>query len=190
MEHKLNSILADGETLLWSGAPEQFNMMSPTYKGKMIRKILLVAVGIIGLSAWYISAAMANGVAVRPIAIVICALPFLYSLYNDFRDAKKLQSVTLYAMTDRRMITVIDKTVSFIPYEKIGCWKMEADGDGIVSLICGDDAMKAKATTRRAAAVCGAHTNIDTDLCESYVMYGITHDAGEISKIAAKHIAA
>ena len=67
---------------------------------------------------------------------------------------------------------------------------MEADGDGIVSLICGDDAMKAKATTRRAAAVCGAHTNIDTDLCESYVMYGITHDAGEISKIAAKHIAA
>ena len=188
MEQKLNGILAEDETLLWSGAPEQFDMMSPAYKGKMIRKILLVIVGILGLSAWYISAAIANGVAVRPIAIVICALPFLYSIYNDFRDVKKLKNDTLYAMTDRRMITVIDKTVSFIPYEKIGCWQMESDADGIVSLICGDDALKAKATTRRAAAVCGAHTNIDTDLCESYVMYGITHDAGKISKIAGKYI--
>ena len=190
MEQKLNSLLNEGEVLLWSGAPEQFNMMSPVYKGKMVRKLLLVIVGILGLSAWYISAAVKNGVAVQPVAIIVCALPFLYSLYNDFRDVKKLKNSTLYAMTDHRMITIIDKTVSDIPYEKISCWKMEADEDGIVSLICGDDAMKAKATTRRAAAVCGAHTNIDTDLCESYVMYGITQDADKIKAVANQYMGA
>ena len=188
MEQKLNSLLDENEKLLWSGTPEQFDVMSPLYKPALMKKMLAVVAGIVLLGGWYISAAMKNGVAVQPIAIIVCALPFLYSVYNDFNDAKKLKNSTLYAMTDRRMITVIDKTVSFIPYEKIGCWKMEADSDGIVSLVCGDDAMKAKPTSRRAAAVCGAHTNIDTDLCESYVMYGITLDADKVEALMKKYV--
>ena len=35
MKQKLNGILAEDETLLWSGAPEQFDMMSPAYKGEI-----------------------------------------------------------------------------------------------------------------------------------------------------------
>ena len=188
MEQKLYGILEEGEQLLWCGAPEQFEMMNATYKTVQLRKILLTAIGIIALSAWYISAAIANGVKVQPIAILVCALPFLYSIYNDFSDVKKLRSRTLYAMTDRRMITVIDNVVSHIDYEKIDDWKLEADADGMVSLICGSDAVKAKPHTRRAAAVCGAHTNIDTALCESYVMYGITADVKNIEKIISGRI--
>lgn len=190
MEKKLANVLEADEMLLWSGSPEQFEMMGQTYKTGLVRKILLIAIGIAVLSGWYIAAAIANGVKVQVIAIVVCSLPFLYSIYNDFSDVKKLKSQTLYAMTDRRMITVIGNAVSSIPYEKITCWQMEADSDGIVSLLCGDEAVNGKPRSRRAAAVCGAHTNIDTDLCESYVMYGVTKDADTIKKIAQQHIAA
>ena len=190
MEQKLLSLLDTEEKLLWSGVPEPFEMMGAAYKSKLIRKFLLTAAGIIGLSAWYITAALKNGVAVQPIAIIICALPFLYSIYNDFSDVKKLKGKTIYAMTDRRMITVVDKAASYIEYGKVRGWKLEADDDGVMSFVCGDDALKAKAVSRRAAAVCGAHTNIDTDLCESYVMYGITQDADKIEKIAAQYMPA
>ena len=187
MEQKLQEILEEGEQLLWSGVPEQFEMMNATYKTFLVRKILLIAVGIVGLSGWYISAAIANGVKIQPVAIIVCALPFLYSIYSDFADVKKLQNKILYGMTDRRMITV-GNGVSSVPYEKVDCWKLDADADGMVSLVCGMDAVKGKAHTRRSAAVCGARTNIDTDLCESYVMYGITKDAKAVEKIISARV--
>ena len=188
MESKLNDILREDETLLWSAAPEQVEMMSGVYKPAVMKKIISVVAGIVLLGGWYIIAAMKNGVEVQLIAILVCALPFLYSIYNDFSDSKKLNKQTLYAMTDLRMITMIDKTVSSIDYAKIEGWKIDTDGDGVVSLLCGDDAIKGKESSRRAGAVCGAHVNMDTDLCESYVMYGITADADVVSEIAAKYI--
>ena len=188
MENRLESILQDGERLLWSGRPEAISTLSGIYKTAIMRKILLVAVGILVLSGWYISAALKNGVEVQPIAILVCSLPFLYSIYNDFADAKKLRSGVLYAMTDRRMITVIDKLVSAVEYEHIDGWEIAADKDGVVSLVCGVDALKAKETSRREGAVCGVRTNLDTGMCESYVMYGITDSADKVSDIAEKYM--
>ena len=188
MEHKLESILQEGEQLLWSGRPEPVGTLQGIYKTAILRKLLLIAAGIVILAGWYISAAVKNGVEVQPIAIIVCALPFLYSLYNDFADAKVLRERTLYAMTDKRMITVANDAVSGVEYAHIEDWKLEADADGVVSLVCGTDAVKAKATARREAAVCGVRTNLDTGMCESYVMYGITADGDKVAEIAAKHI--
>lgn len=190
METKLYDLLQEDEKLLWSGSPEQFETMSAVYKPALLRKIMMIVAGIVILSAWYISAALKNGVVVQPVAIFVCALPFLYSIYNDFSDAKKLRSAVVYAMTDRRMITLVDHAVSSITYEQVAGFRMDTDDDGIVSLVCGDDALKGKATSRRAAAVCGAHTNLDTNLCESYVMYGITAEADAVRTIAAAHMSA
>ena len=158
MEIKLQSILEEGEQLLWSGRPEPIGTLQGLYKSAILRKILMIAAGIVILAGWYISAAVKNGVEVQPIAIIVCALPFLYSIYNDFSDAKTLRERTLYAMTDR--------------------------------LVCGCDALKGKERSRREFAVCGARTNLDTGLCESYVMYGITEEADKIAEIAAKYIRA
>lgn len=190
MENKLNHALLEGEKVLWSAVPEQFEMMSGVYKPAIMKKILLIAAGIAILGGWYIIAAMKNGVAVQPLAIIVCALPFLYSIYNDFNDAQKLNKCILYAMTDRRMITVIDKQVSAVAYENVGGWRVETDADGVVSLVCGEDALKAKETSRREGAVCGVRTNMDTGMCESYVMYGITEDADKVAEIAGKYICA
>ena len=190
MEVKLQSILEEGEQLLWSSRPEPIGTLQGLYKSAILRKILMIAAGIVILAGWYISAAVKNGVEVQPIAIIVCALPFLYSIYNDFSDAKTLRERTLYAMTDRRMITVVDKAVSGVEYDKVEGWKVEADADGVVSLVCGCDALKGKERSRREFAVCGARTNLDTGLCESYVMYGITEEADKIAEIAAKYIRA
>ena len=188
MEVKLQSVLEEGEQLLWSGRPEPIVTLQGLYKSAILRKILMIVAGIVILAGWYISAAVKNGVEVQPIAIIVCALPFLYSIYNDFADAKVLRERTLYAMTDRRMITVVDKAVSGVEYYKVEGWKVEADADGVVSLVCGYDALKAREHCRREFAVCGARTNLDTGLCESYVMYGITEEADKVAEIAAKYI--
>ena len=185
---ELKNILQEGETLLWSGKPEPFGTLEGLYKSAILRKILLIAASIVILAGWYISAAVKNGVAVQPVAIIVCALPFLYSIYNDFMDAKALRERTLYAMTDRRMITVVGNAVSGVEYDKVEDWKVEADADGIVSLVCGVDALRAREHSRRECAVCGARTNLDTCLCESYVMYGITEQADKVAEIAAKYI--
>ena len=119
MEVKLQSVLEEGEQLLWSGRPEPIGTLQGLYKSAILRKILMIVAGIVILAGWYISAAVKNGVDVQPIAIIVCALPFLYSIYNDFADAKALRERTLYAMTDRRMITVVDKAVSGVEYDMI-----------------------------------------------------------------------
>lgn len=188
MENRLLESLQDGEQLLWSGRPQSVGTLQGIYKTAIVRKMLFIGAAIIILAGWYISAAVKNGVAVQPIAIIVCALPFLYSIYNDFADAKLLRQSVLYAMTDRRMITVINKTVSAVEYEHVGTWKVEADADGVVSLVCGEDALKRKETSRREGAVCGVRTNLDTGMCESYVMYGITENADKVAEIIAKHI--
>ena len=188
MEQRLESFLQEGEQLLWSGSPEPVATMSGIYKSAIIRKILLIAVGFVVLAGWYISAAVKNGVQVQPAAIIVCVLPFLYSIYNDFADGKVLRERTLYAMTDRRMITVVDKAVSGVEYANVDVWKVDADGDGVVSLVCGCDAVRAKETVRREGAVCGVRTNLDTGMCESYVMYSITAEADKVAEIAAKYI--
>ena len=189
MNDKLNEYLQVGEQLLWSGSPEPIGTLQGLYKSAILRKILMIAAGIVILAGWYISAAVKNGVEVQPIAIIVCALPFLYSIYNDFSDAKTLRERTLYT-ADSRMITVVDKAVSGVEYDKVEGWKVEADADGVVSLVCGCDALKGKERSRREFAVCGARTNLDTGLCESYVMYGITEEADKIAEIAAKYIRA
>ena len=187
MEIKLQSILEEGEQLLWSGRPEPVGTLQGLYKSAILRKILMIAAGIIILAGWYISAAVKNGVEVQPIAIIVCALPFLYSIYNDFADGKALRERTLYAMTDRRMITVVGETVSAVEYDKVDGWKVEADADGIMSLVCGCDALKGRERSRREFAVCGARTNLDTGLCESYVMYGLP-EADKVEKLMKKYV--
>ena len=189
METMLQNHLKEGETLLWSAKPEAFETLDATHKTPIVRKIAIIVLSIAVLSAWYISAAVANGVKVQPIAILICASPFLYSIWNDFSDAKKLKNQILYALTDQRLLTLNGKQLSALEYGKVPCYDLVTDAAGHTSLICGEDAMKAKEKTRREAAVCGVRMNIDTDLCESYAMYGITADADKVKTILDRYTA-
>lgn len=188
MEKLLREKLLEDETLLWTSVPGTFDTMDAAYKAPILRKILLTAVGIVVLAGWYISAAVANGVKVQPIAIVVCALPFLYSIWNDFSDAKKLKTQTLYALTDRRILTLNGKQLHALEYEKVTEYDFVTDAAGQVSLICGPDAIKAGVKHTREAAVCGFRMNIDTDTCESYAMYGITDHAQQVKAIMDKYI--
>ena len=190
MEETLLTKLREDETLLWSTKPESFETLDAVYKTPIIRKIIIIVACIAVLSAWYISAAIANGVAVQPVAILICSSPFLYSIWNDFSDAKKLKNDVVYGLTDRRMLTLNGKQLASLEYDKIPCYDLVTDAAGHVSLVCGADAVKGKEKSRREAAVCGVRMNIDTDMCESYVMYGITADAQQVKDILSKYIAA
>ena len=63
---KLQSVLEEGEQLLWSGRPEPIGTLQGLYKSAILRKILMIAAGIVILAGWYISAAVKNGVEVQP----------------------------------------------------------------------------------------------------------------------------
>lgn len=188
METMIREKLQADETLLWSAKPEEFETLDAVHKTPIIRKIAVILLGIVGLSAWYISAAIANGVAVQPIAILVCASPFLYSIWNDFSDARKLKGQMIYALTDRRLLTMNGKQLSALEYSKLPCYDLVTDAAGHVSLVCGEDAMRAKEKSRREAAVCGVRMNIDTDLCESYAMYGVTEHADQIKQILSQYV--
>ena len=188
MEEYLRSKLNDDETLLWAASPEAFETLDAAYKMPIIRKIVTIVLGILVLGGWYVSAAIANGVKVQPVAIVVCALPFLYSIWNDFSDAKKLKNQILYALTDQRIITLNGKKVHGVEYAKVAEYEFITDKAGHVSLVCGVDAIKAGEKKTREEAVCGFRMNIDTDVCESYAMYGITEHALQVKEILSKNI--
>ena len=188
MEELLRAKLHDDETLLWTARPEDFETMDAAYKTAIIRKIVMVILGIVVLGGWYVSAAIANGVKVQPLAIVVCALPFLYSIWNDFSDAKKLRTQVVYGLTDQRIVTLNGKLLHALEYAKVQEYEFVTDGAGHVSLLCGPDALKAGAKRAREAAVCGFRMNIDTDTCESYAMYGITDHAQQMKDILSKKL--
>ena len=189
MEKLLQEKLNPDETLLWTAKPEAFETLDAAYKAPIVRKIMLVVLGIVILGGWYVSAAIANGVKVQPVAIVVCALPFLYSIWNDFSDAKKLRTQIVYGLTNQRILTFNGKQLDGQEYGKVTDYAFITDEAGHVSLVCGPDALKAGEEKTREEAVCGFRMNIDTDTCESYAMYGITEHVKQVQAILDKHIA-
>lgn len=183
MENLLQKNLLPDETLLWSARPETFEILDATYKKPIVRKISIILLSILVLSVCYILAAVNNGVKIQPIAMLICAAPFLYSIWNDFSDAGKLKNQIVYGLTDRRLLTLNGKQLFAMEYSKLNGYALLTDSEGHVSLVCGPDALKAKEKSRREQAVCGFRMNLDSDTCDSYAMYGITEHAQQIKQI-------
>ena len=187
MEEILKKTLDDGEKLLWNGRPEIFETLDKTYKPIFIKKLIISAAIGIFLTVGYILLAQKNDVPVKWGLFVIlwafCAL----SPTGIFTDAKKLSRSTIYGMTDRRLITLIDTdTVRSVTFEKLEKMTFITDADDHTSLICGTKAKKEASGNLRAEALSSVSLD-DEEKCGRFVMYGI-QKADKLRKLLADYL--
>ena len=183
MEELLKESLREEETLLWSGRPEAFETLDKTHKVPFIRKGIIAALVTIAICAAYVIFAQIKNVPLKPAVPVIVAACGIFVILRGLIDASKLRKRVLYAITDKRLIIQTDSDKS-VEYSAISAAKLSSDKDGHVSLLCGENAIKAKPWRRRELALTGAVTNDTTGVCESFVMYALpeTDKVNEILK--------
>ena len=104
----------------------------------------------------------------------------LEEILRGLLDASKIRKRALYAITDKRLLILTDSAKS-VEYSAISAAKLDRDEDGHTSLLCGEDAIKAKPWKRRAAMLSGAITDDNTGMCERFVMYALP-DADKVKE--------
>ena len=176
MEELLKESLREEETLLWSGRPEAFETLDKTHKIPFIRKGIIAALVTIAICAAYVIFAQIKNVPLKPAVPVIVAACGIFVILRGLIDASKLRKRVLYAITDKR-----------VEYSAISAAKLDRDEDGHVSLLCGEDAIKAKPWKRRVMALAGTVTNDTTGMCESFAFYAIP-DADKVKEILKPYL--
>jgi len=188
METMLQQNLRPGETLLWSAKPEEFKTMDAVYRAPIIKKFVAILLFVTALTGWYlyvVSGSQRHDVGV--IELLACVSPFLCVL-TDFLDAKKLRNQVIYGLTDQRVLTLNSNQLYSVDYKQINYWDVVTDAAGHASLIFGDRAAKAKDDTMREITIRGVQVNADTDMCESYAMYGVTQDVDKMKAILSEYV--
>lgn len=186
MEELLKESLREEETLLWSGRPEAFETLDKTHKVPFIRKGIIAALVTIAICAAYVIFAQIKNVPLKPAVLVIVAACGIFVILRGLIDASKLRKRVLYAITDKRLIIQTDSEKS-VEYSAISAAKLDRDEDGHVSLLCGEDAIKAKPWKRRVMALAGTVTNDTTGMCESFAFYAIP-DADKVKEILKPYL--
>lgn len=171
MEEILKSALDDNEKLLWTGRPENFEALDETNRKYFIKKAIIAA----AVSALLIAAYALMVVSSGNFKFSIVAIILVFAVYgplNVLMDANKLKKKIGYAITDKRLITVLDSARG-IPYSAVKCAEFRTDADGHTALLCGPDAVNSKAEQWRAFTVIGACMDESGEQCERYVMYAL-----------------
>ncbi len=172
MEELLKESLREEEKLLWSGRPEAFETLDMTHKIPFIRKGIITAIVTIAICVGYVILAGAQDAPLKPGVLAVVAACGVFIIVRGLLDASKIRKRMQYAITDKRLIILTDSDKS-VEYSAISAAMLSSDKDGHVSLLCGENAIKAKPWRRRALALTGAVTNDTTGVCESFVMYAL-----------------
>lgn len=186
MEELLKESLREDEKLLWSGRPEAFETLDKTHKSPFIRRGIITAVVTVALCVAYVILVRAKEAPVKPAVLVIVAACGIFIILRGLLDASKIRKRACYAITDKRLIILTDSAKS-VEYSAINVAKLDRDEDGHTSLLCGEDAIKARPWKRRAAVLSGAITNENTGMCERFVMYALP-DADKIKEILKPYL--
>lgn len=186
MEELLKESLREDEKLLWSGRPEAFETLDKTHKSPFIRRGIITAVVTVALCVAYVILVRAKEAPVKPAVLIIVVACGVFIIVRGLLDASKIRKRTSYAITDKRLIILTDSAKS-VEYSAISAAKLDRDEDGHTSLLCGEDAIKARPWKRRAAVLSGAITNENTGMCERFVMYALP-DAEKIKEILKPYL--
>ena len=185
METMLQDKLHPDETLLWSGKPV-FKTLGETHKNFFAAKVVFIAFASIAFFMYYFIGVKEGTIPSKASVLVIMGVLAAVPLLLEWLDAQKMKK-TVYAVTDRRLIALVDTAVNAISFDKVGEYKFEEDADGQMSLVCGCDMMKKSPRAYRASAVFGLRMKDDNSACERFVMYAIP-EADKVKKLAAELI--
>lgn len=185
MNNKLNEHLQEDEKLLWSATPE-FKALGETHKGFYIAKTVVVLAAMAAFMAYYLSLVSIGQTDFKVIIVVIMAALAAVVLALEWVDAGKMKK-TVYGITDRRLISVVENAVHTVDYDMIKEYKFDTDKDGQISLVIGKSAMAAKARAHRTNAVFGTRMTDDGTACERFVLYAIP-EADKVEALMKKYV--
>ena len=187
MEELLKKAMEDGENLLWSARPEKFETLDKTYKPLFTKKLTISLLVGLFLSVGYFILSKRSEAEIKWGFLVLVWLFCVISPVNVFRDANSLRKNTVYAMTDRRLFTVIDSTtVRDVTLAQIEKASFLTDEDGHVSLFCGKEGKK-PGSNLRSITLTVPSINEETDKCERYVMYAVPQ-ADKLQKLLKDYV--
>lgn len=120
MEDLLNEILWDGEELRWSGRPTPFVLLDETFRSDILFTwglsflILFVTVILMGFAVMAGTHKVGDVLILGAIALY---LPAILSI-RPLLDKKALENETLYAITNRRVISIVNNDPMYIMLDK------------------------------------------------------------------------
>lgn len=185
METKLRNLLAEDETLLWSGTPEPFETLDKTNK-KSIFIGLAIKIAIIATCLiLYIHAAL-NAVGIKPGVIIFILALGGYAICNPFITAKRLREKTIYGLTDKRVLRA-GTAEGGVPYERMKSVVLRMDEDGHTSLLCGPNTKNLKPRQWRSEADAAFINGPDDPEALRVIMYAIPNDK-ELKTLLKKYL--
>lgn len=107
---KLNSLLEEGETLLWSGVPQSYSLFDESHKKSTIITICWALAWGIFLVGGYYSLAVSKGIEIREGVMLFCIAVPAFIVWMAVSDRKRVKQLK-YAVTDKRAIVLSDKPI-------------------------------------------------------------------------------
>ncbi len=186
MDELIKGSLTQGEEILWSGKPADFQPMDKTHKSYYIRRSIIVAVVSAALLAAYFYSASATGAGIKWGVVAVLLAVAVYSLVAPIFDIKRLRSCS-YVLTNENLFLVTPSDVRSVKLSSIPTARLAKDEDGLSSLLCGPLADKLPAFKRRVATLSGALVDQDSSMCDRFVLYGIG-DTESLKKAAEGYL--
>ena len=173
MEQKLRNLLAEDETLLWSGRPEPFETLDKTNKQSILIGLAIKIAVVAGLLILYLRAA--RDVGIKPGVIVVVLLIGGYAILNPFITARRLRKNTFYGLTDKRVIRA-GANDSAVPYERMKNAVLRTDADRHTTLLCGPRTKNLKPHQWRSEADASFINGPDDPEAIRVILYAVPQD--------------
>lgn len=168
---RAQKVLRAEEHLLWSGNPEEFEILDTTNKPVFIARCILCAAILIAAELLYTLTAVESGAGIKWgvaafIFFACAASPILF-----LTRSRKLKKFT-YVATDMRLIIMSDQ-VREIDYPRIPSCAFKTDADGHTTLLCGKRAIISKPGKWRELAFFGNPGDDGTSPCDKFAFYAV-----------------
>ena len=180
MEEILKEELRAGEEILWKGKPEKFETLDVTHKNAIIIKAIIICGVVLALCVAYAVFTISKGIEFKFGLVAIAIAIAVYTSIHGLIEGKNMAKVD-YVITDQRMM-VVSSVAKGVEYAAIKEAEFRTDADGHTSLLCGERAIKSKPHNWRMLTLGGAHLELETGLCESFVFYAIP-DVDRVKRI-------
>lgn len=160
MERKIKENLKPEEHLLWMGRPSREKLMQATDKTNQLicwGVALVLAVVALGLFLPY-ALGRSDQISLTMTVIAVACLigiPFAIAI-RPYTDKKSLENKTMYAVTDRKIIAVVEDKVMTLPRNDKFSYHVERQADGS-SNIYFNGAVNCKRSKSRMYAIMGYH---------------------------------
>ncbi len=178
---KLNKTLVNGETILWSGAPQPYSLFGKDRKRWTMRTLYWAVAWAIFSVGGYYALAVSYGTPISPGVILsllaVCPI-IIWMPVSDKLNVKKLS----YAVTDKRAVVVSNSNDAsiFMPLANITAIRIDEADNGNCHVRLGSPVLKMSARKLPFLAYRGEYVDQnDTKLYKGLVFFNVRAEDGK-----------